>query len=91
MLLIIAGYVIDMYLIHNHTLIFTHTFSGAIAIREIKSVIENVAWITGWNVKSYIKHIMKHGVKDGAMHLLNEDDKRDIDNIHQVEKNKGEH
>jgi len=63
MLLIISGFVIDMFLIQTDMMLFTKAFSGAIALREIKSVVENVETIAGGGLISFIQSFFKNGWK----------------------------
>jgi len=63
MLLIISGFTIDMFLIQTDMMLFTKAFSGAIALREIKSVVENVETISGGGLLSFIQSFFKNGWK----------------------------
>jgi len=71
MLLIIAGFVIDKFIIKNDVLIFTKALSGATALREIKSIVENVEMIVGGGLVTFIKGLLKNGWKYTINHTFN--------------------
>jgi hypothetical protein len=61
MILIITGFVIDTLVIPNATLMVTKVLSGAVGLRELKSLIENGEVILGGGIISYIRAVAKHG------------------------------
>ena len=63
-ILIIGGFMIDTYLVPNTTLYITKGFAGAIAIREIKSLLENAERILGGGIIVFFKNVIKHGFKN---------------------------
>jgi len=81
MLLIISGFIIDMFLIQTGTMVFTKAFAGAITLREIKSVVENVEIISGGGVLSFIQSFIKNGWKKTVEDAFNKDVKTKEDFI----------
>ena len=77
MILLICGFLIDTWVIPNTTLYFTKLLSGAAALREIKSLIENSEKILNGGliatIRSFIKGGWKGGIKDAFEDKMNDD------------------
>ena len=77
MILLICGFLIDMWIIPNASLYFTKLLSGAAALREIKSLIENAEKILNGGliatIRSFIKGGWKSGIKDAFEDKMNDD------------------
>ena len=65
LILIICGFIIDEWVMHNHDLYVTKLLTGACALREVKSLIENSERILGGGLITIIKSFIKNGFKGG--------------------------
>ena len=63
MLLIISGFVVDKFLTINEGLYFTKILSGAVALRELKSLVENGSDILGGNLMENIRDFINRNKK----------------------------
>ena len=72
MILIICGFLIDTWIIPNATLYFTKLLSGAAALREIKSLVENSEKILGGGLMATIRSFIKGGWKGGMKDAFEE-------------------
>ncbi len=65
MILIISGFVIDTLILPGiGTLIVTKILSGAIALRELKSLVENTEVILGGGIITFIKAVAKMDLRE---------------------------
>ncbi len=70
MMLIVTGFIIDTLILPGiATLYITKILSGAVALRELKSLVENAETILGGGIITFIKAVAKHGFK-GAMDVM---------------------
>ena len=75
MLLIIASFLIDNYVIKNEGVLFTKIISGAVVFRELLSILENSEIISGNNLIKIIKNFLTKGFKRGVEDALEEKNK----------------
>lgn len=76
--MIMMGFLIDTWVVHNHDLFVTKLLAASIGLREIKSLIENSEIILGGGLISTIKLFFKHGFKKGVEKMFDEEnDKKD--------------
>lgn len=76
MILIICGFVIDKTILLNDVdLWFTKFLAGAVALREIKSLIENGEDILGGGLITTIKLFLKGGIKGGMEDMFKDKEK----------------
>ena len=74
MILIITGFIIDTLILPGITnLLITKIMAGAVALRELKSLIENGEIILGGGIISFIKSVAKNGFA-GALKTLGDDE-----------------
>ena len=75
MILIICGFVIDTYIIVNpEEIYFTKFLAASVALREIKSLIENGEIILGGGLISLSRAFLKGGWKGGINNLFKDKD-----------------
>jgi len=72
MILIISGFVIDVFIIQNAELWFTKIMSGAIALREIKSLVENGENILGGGFINMVQSFVRGGFRAGMDDMFRE-------------------
>lgn len=70
LLLVISAFIIDVILIQNSYQIFVSIISGAIALRELVSIIENVEDIVGGGIVRIIKSILNKGILGASVSSL---------------------
>ena len=73
MILLICGFLIDTWIMPNTTLYFTKLLSGAAALREVKSLVENSEKILGGGLIATIRSFIKGGFKGGIKDVFKED------------------
>lgn len=75
MLLIIASFVVDTFVIKNEGEIFTKIIAGAVVFRELLSILENTEEISGINLIKIIKAFLNKGFREGASDILDDKEK----------------
>lgn len=75
--MIMMGFLIDTWVVHNHGLFVTKLLAASIGLREIKSLIENSEVILGGGLISTIKSFFKHGFKGGVEKMFEDEDEKE--------------
>ena len=77
-LLIVAAFLIDTYIIqYGEAIFFTKVISASIAFREIISILENTEYISGRELLSLFINMIKNGFNQGLTNELDNRDKKE--------------
>lgn len=73
LLVILCAFIVGTHIMQIEGLYVTKFFAGAIALREIKSLVENGEIILGGGFISVLKSVVKNGFKGGLDEIFDKD------------------
>ena len=74
LILIITGFIIDTLILPGGGQLITKILSGAVALRELKSLVENGEIILGGGIIAFIKAVANKGFKGAMSEMLKENE-----------------